>query len=113
MEIARVISSLLAAAILNMRGVSGKPGWFWLFLLEGILTFLIGLTVSRMSREAVLLRTQPAQIFQGQLLIYRIVFLTELLLPPLLPNTYKRPSLAPAMVQRTRRSYHDQCMYFR
>lgn len=64
-KIARVISSLLAAAILNMRGVSGKPGWFWLFLLEGILTFLIGLIVSSMSREAVLLRTQPTQIFQG------------------------------------------------
>lgn len=28
-----------------MRGVSEKPGWFWLFLLEGILTFLIGLAV--------------------------------------------------------------------
>lgn len=45
-QVARVISSLLAAAILNMRGVAGKPGWFWLFLLEGILTFLIGVTVS-------------------------------------------------------------------
>lgn len=28
-----------------MRGVSGKTGWFWLFLLEGLLTFLIGFTV--------------------------------------------------------------------
>ncbi|KAI9870921.1 MAG: hypothetical protein M1830_003631, partial [Pleopsidium flavum] len=42
LNIARVISSLLAAGILNMRGVGGKPGWFWLFLLEGILTFVIG-----------------------------------------------------------------------
>lgn len=29
-----------------MRGIQGKPGWFWLFLLEGLLTFLIGLIVS-------------------------------------------------------------------
>ncbi|KIN00026.1 hypothetical protein OIDMADRAFT_166152 [Oidiodendron maius Zn] len=42
LNVARVISSLLAAAILNMRGVGGKPGWFWLFLLEGLLTFTIG-----------------------------------------------------------------------
>lgn len=26
-----------------MRGVAGRPGWFWLFLLEGLLTFVIGL----------------------------------------------------------------------
>jgi len=42
LNVARVISSLLAAGILEMRGVDGKAGWFWLFLLEGILTFLIG-----------------------------------------------------------------------
>lgn len=27
-----------------MRGVAGRPGWFWLFLLEGILTVLLGVT---------------------------------------------------------------------
>lgn len=42
LNVARVISSLLAAGILEMRGVGGKPGWFWLFLLEGLLTFVIG-----------------------------------------------------------------------
>lgn len=42
LNIARVISALLAAGILKMRGVDGKPGWFWLFLLEGLLTFVIG-----------------------------------------------------------------------
>lgn len=37
-----------------MRGVGGKPGWFWLFLLEGLLTFLIGFAVrlsQNLSRE--------------------------------------------------------------
>ena len=43
LNVARVISSLLAAGILQMRGVGGKPGWFWLFLLEGLLTFVIGI----------------------------------------------------------------------
>lgn len=35
LNVARIISSLLAAGILNMRGVSGRPGWFWLFLVCG------------------------------------------------------------------------------
>ncbi|KEF56225.1 uncharacterized protein A1O9_07806 [Exophiala aquamarina CBS 119918] len=43
LNIARVISALLAAGILKMRGVGGKPGWFWLFLLEGLLTVVLGL----------------------------------------------------------------------
>ena len=42
LNVARVISALLAAGILEMRGVGGRPGWFWLFLLEGLLTFTIG-----------------------------------------------------------------------
>lgn len=40
---ARVISALLAAGLLKMRGVAGKPGWFWLFLIEGLLTTLIAI----------------------------------------------------------------------
>lgn len=38
-----VISALLAAGILEMRGIGGHPGWFWLFLLEGLLTVLLGI----------------------------------------------------------------------
>lgn len=43
LNVARVVSALLAAGLLQMRGIAGRPGWFWLFLLEGILTLLIGL----------------------------------------------------------------------
>lgn len=46
LNVARVISALLAAGILEMRGIEGKTGWFWLFLLEGLLTFVIGALVS-------------------------------------------------------------------
>lgn len=45
LNVARVISALLAAGILEMRGVHGQPGWFWLFLIEGLLTFVLGLIV--------------------------------------------------------------------
>ena len=38
------LGNLLAAGILEMRGVAGKPGWFWLFLIEGLLTGVIGFT---------------------------------------------------------------------
>ncbi|GKZ40960.1 hypothetical protein AbraIFM66951_006500 [Aspergillus brasiliensis] len=42
LNVARIVSSLLAAGILQMRGVEGKSGWFWLFLIDGLLTFVIG-----------------------------------------------------------------------
>jgi hypothetical protein len=42
LNIARVISALLAAGFLEMRGIEGRPGWFWLLSLEGLLTFVIG-----------------------------------------------------------------------
>lgn len=46
LNVARVISALLAAGILKMRGIGGHTGWFWLFLLEGVLTCMIALVVS-------------------------------------------------------------------
>ncbi|CAL1707482.1 unnamed protein product [Somion occarium] len=36
-------SGLLAAAIQNMNGIGGKPGWAWIFILEGLFTVLVGL----------------------------------------------------------------------
>ncbi|TVY45218.1 putative transporter [Lachnellula cervina] len=33
---------LLAAAILNMHNVGGRPGWAWIFILEGLATVLCG-----------------------------------------------------------------------
>jgi hypothetical protein len=39
---AQAISGLLAYAVLHMRGIGGRAGWFWLFLLEGLFTILVG-----------------------------------------------------------------------
>ncbi|KAF2219799.1 major facilitator superfamily domain-containing protein [Elsinoe ampelina] len=41
-DLGHIIASLMAALILKMRGVAGQPGWFWLFLIEGSITLLIG-----------------------------------------------------------------------
>jgi MFS family permease len=35
-------AKLLAYGILHMRGVAGRPGWFWLFVLMGVFTLLCG-----------------------------------------------------------------------
>ncbi|KAK3900016.1 major facilitator superfamily domain-containing protein [Staphylotrichum tortipilum] len=37
-----IVGSLLAAGILQMRGVRGWSGWQWLFLIEGIITLVAG-----------------------------------------------------------------------
>ena len=39
-----MIGGLLAAAIANMDGISGKPAWAWIFIIEGLLTVLVGIT---------------------------------------------------------------------
>ncbi|KAF9875932.1 allantoate permease [Colletotrichum karsti] len=38
-----IVGSLIAAGVLQMRGVGGWAGWRWLFLLEGIVTLIIGI----------------------------------------------------------------------
>ena len=38
-----IVGSLLAAGILQMRGTHGWSGWQWLFLIEGLITGVIGL----------------------------------------------------------------------
>lgn len=40
---AGAFGGLLARGILEMKGVGGYNGWRWLFILEGILTFIIGM----------------------------------------------------------------------
>ncbi|KAI1186765.1 MFS general substrate transporter [Nemania serpens] len=39
-----IVTSLLAFALLHLRGVSGWAGWRWLFLIEGIITFAVGVS---------------------------------------------------------------------
>jgi MFS family permease len=41
-SLASAFSGLLAAAIVNMDGISGLAGWRWIFILEGIVTVLAG-----------------------------------------------------------------------
>ncbi|KAI9786773.1 MAG: hypothetical protein M1816_007780 [Peltula sp. TS41687] len=41
--VAGSFGGLLAAAISKMKGIGGKPGWAWIFILEGIATVIIGI----------------------------------------------------------------------
>jgi len=41
---AGAFGGLLARGIVEMDGVGGRPGWAWIFILEGLLTFGIGMS---------------------------------------------------------------------
>lgn len=43
-SIADIISGFLAAGLLEMRGVDNAAGWRWMFLIEGLITLLVGLS---------------------------------------------------------------------
>ncbi|KAI1091747.1 MFS general substrate transporter [Rostrohypoxylon terebratum] len=43
MFIADIVAAIVAYGILHMRGVEGRSGWRWLFLIEGLITGTIGL----------------------------------------------------------------------
>lgn len=43
LSLVQICTALLAFAILRMRGIGGLEGWKWLFLIEGAITFIIGM----------------------------------------------------------------------
>ncbi|KAE8314007.1 hypothetical protein BDV41DRAFT_587725 [Aspergillus transmontanensis] len=42
-NLADILASFLAFGLLRLRGVQGQAGWRWLFLIEGLITLLVGL----------------------------------------------------------------------
>lgn len=42
LSVTGIITALLAYPILHLRGVWGMEGWRWLFLIEGMITLLVG-----------------------------------------------------------------------
>lgn len=45
---AGAFGGLLARGIGEMDGIGGKGGWAWIFIIEGILTFIIGMSAPPM-----------------------------------------------------------------
>ena len=43
LSVTGILTSLLAFALLHLRGVAGWGGWRWLFLVEGLITLLVGI----------------------------------------------------------------------
>ncbi|KAK1756621.1 major facilitator superfamily domain-containing protein [Echria macrotheca] len=42
LSVTGIITSLLAFALLHLRGINGWGGWRWLFLVEGLITLIVG-----------------------------------------------------------------------
>jgi hypothetical protein len=40
---AGAFGGLLARGIMEMRGVAGLAGWNWIFIIEGIITIIVGM----------------------------------------------------------------------
>lgn len=44
LSLTTIFTSILAFGILRMRGIGGWAGWQWLFLIEGLVTLIVGIT---------------------------------------------------------------------
>ncbi|PNP58317.1 hypothetical protein THARTR1_01832 [Trichoderma harzianum] len=44
LSVTGIVTSLLAFALLHLRGANGWAGWRWLFLVEGLITLIVGLS---------------------------------------------------------------------
>lgn len=42
--LAGAFGGLLASGISEMDGVGGRPGWSWIFIIEGLITIIVALT---------------------------------------------------------------------
>ncbi|KAN0113151.1 MFS general substrate transporter [Hyaloscypha variabilis] len=63
MSLSDVIAAFLAYGLLHLRGVHGKSGWRWLFLIEGLLTLVIGIASFILMPAS---PTQTASKFRGK-----------------------------------------------
>ncbi|PMD23508.1 MFS general substrate transporter [Hyaloscypha hepaticicola] len=63
MSLSDVIAAFLAYGLLHLRGLHGYSGWRWLFLIEGILTLVIGIASFILMPAS---PTQTASKFRGK-----------------------------------------------
>ncbi|KAF5355607.1 hypothetical protein D9757_012906 [Collybiopsis confluens] len=65
-------SGILAYGIIHMEGVGGRPGYSWIFILEGLFTFLFGLsayfTLPRSVDKAAFLNVEEKEYVNAKLL---------------------------------------------
>ncbi|KAG0650957.1 putative transporter [Hyphodiscus hymeniophilus] len=61
--LADVLGGFLAFGLLHLRGVDGKSGWRWLFLIEGLITFFVGLLAYDLMPSS---PTSTASWFRGE-----------------------------------------------
>ena len=52
-QLGQASAKLIAYGILHMRGVGGKPGWFWLFVIMGAFTIVSGIILGLLLPDSI------------------------------------------------------------
>ncbi|OBT88477.1 hypothetical protein VE02_03287 [Pseudogymnoascus sp. 03VT05] len=113
MSVADILASFIAFGILHMRGVNGKSGWRWLFLIEGIFTGILGIAAFFLMPPS---PTQTASKLRGKKGWFTereetIIVTRALRDDPSKGSMHNRQPITPKLLYKSLSDYHLWPMY--
>lgn len=114
MSIADILSAIFAYGLLHLRGVAGQSGWRWLFLIEALITLVVGLLAFGLMPAS---PTQTANWFRGKTGWFsekeeKIIVNRVIREDPQKSGMHNRQPITPRLLWKSLKDYNLWPLYF-